>query len=575
MAARKMEDRIMPKKIIVVGGVAGGASAAARLRRLDESADITVYDRGRDVSYSNCSLPYLLSGTVASAEDLLMMTPQAFRSRFRLDVRPRHDVLKIDRQARRVQVKALDSGDVFWDAYDEVILSPGASPILPAIEGLDDANVFTIRNVQDISRLDTFVKAADAQTIMVIGGGFIGLEIAENLALAKVKVVLVEAAPQVMTPLDYDMAQIVHKVLVDHGIELIVSDGVKRFLPNGVVELSSGRRHVVEGVVMAVGVRPETSLARECGLAIGDKGGIAVNEHYQTNDPHIYAVGDAVEVVNRITGQPMRLALAGSAQRAARAAAGHICGVKDGTKPFLGSSVIKLFDWSVACTGLNEAAAKAAGFDCDSVYIIPPDRVGLMPGCAPLHLKLVYEKGTEKLLGAQAVSRGEAAKRIDVVAALLSMGGTLDDLQNAELCYAPAFGTAKDPVNLAALVAQNVHRGALRQVHVSHVRKLVEQRALIVDVREADEYAAGHIKGSVNIPLGQIRQRVDEIPRDVPVYLHCRTGQRSYYAIMCLQGMGYTNLTNISGSFLGLSYFEWFDDLRTGRDTIVTAYNFH
>lgn len=564
----------MSKKIIVVGGVAGGASAAARLRRLDENAQITVYERGADASYSNCSLPFLLSGIVPSASALVMMTPSAFRKKYALDVRTRHEVLEIDRAGKRVQVKDLQSGETFWDSYDQLILSPGASPLVPSMEGADKANLFTIKDVTDISRLDTFLKEHKVEEFIVVGGGFIGLEVAENLCLAGIKVTLVEAADQVMAPLDYDMAQILHKTLHDHGVTLILKDAVKRLLPDG-VELASGKVIHAPGVVLALGVRPETALAKQGGLTLGETGGILVNEHYQTSDPSIYAVGDAIQVTNLLTGKAMRLTQAGPAQREARTAASHICGVPDGTKPFIGSAVIKVFEWTAACTGLNEKTATAAGMDYDCVYVIPTDRVGLMPNAVPLHFKLLFEKSTGKVLGAQGVSLGAADKRVDVVATLISMGGTLEDLQNVELCYAPMYGTAKDVVNFAALVALNVKSGAVRQVPMTQVRALVEQSAVIVDVREPQEYAGGHIKGAINIPLGKVRERCEEIPKDVPVYLHCRTSQRSYNAIMALQGMGYENLHNISGSFLGLSYYEFFNDLTSGREKIVTGYNFN
>lgn len=564
----------MSRKVIVVGGVAGGASAAARLRRLEEDARITVYERGEHVSFSNCSLPFLLSGIVPKAENLLMVTPEMFKRQYNLGVRTRCEVIEIDRAGKRVLAKDLDTGDEYWDSYDQLILSPGAAPLLPPIEGLETANVFTVRDVKDIARLDNFVRANRVKELAVVGGGFIGLEVAENLCEAGVKVTLVEAMNQVMGPLDYDMAQTLHKALYDHGVELILGDGVKRLMPDG-LETSSGRKITVPGVVMALGVRPEVALARQCGLELGETGSILVDEFCRTSDPDIYAVGDAVEVRNLLTGKAMRLTQAGPAQKEARAAADNISGGSEKIRPFLGSSVIKLFDWTAACTGLNEKMAKAAGIPYDFVYVLPGDRVGLMPGAQPVQFKLLYAPDTGKVLGAQAVSRGVADKRIDVIATLISMGGTLEDLKNLELCYAPMYGTAKDVVNYAALVALNVKNGVFRQVPVTAVRELVEQKAFIVDVREEPEYQAGHIVGAVNIPLSRLRERAGEIPKDRPVYLHCRTSQRSYNAIMALQGMGWNNLYNISGSFLGLSFYEFFNDQITGREKILTAYNFN
>lgn len=564
----------MSRKVIVVGGVAGGASAAARLRRLEEDARITVYERGEHVSFSNCSLPFLLSGIVPQAERLLMITPEMFKRQYNLGVRTRCEVIEIDRGGKRVLVKDLDAGSEYWDSYDQLILSPGAAPLLPPIEGLETANVFTVRDVKDIARLDNFIRANQVKELAVVGGGFIGLEVAENLCEAGIKVTLVEAMNQVMGPLDYDMAQTLHKALYDHGVELILGDGVKRLMPDG-LETSSGRKISVPGVVMALGVRPEAALAKQCGLELGETGSILVDEFCRTSDPDIYAVGDAIEVKNLLTGKAMRLTQAGPAQKEARAAADNICGGSEKVRPFLGSSVIKLFDWTAACTGLNEKTAKAAGIPYEFVYVPSADRVGLMPGAQPVQFKLLYAPDTGKVLGAQAVSRGVADKRIDVVATLISMGGTLEDLKNLELCYAPMYGTAKDVVNYAALVALNVKNGVFRQVPVTAVRELVEQKAFIVDVREEPEYQAGHIVGAVNIPLSRLRERAGEIPKDRPVYLHCRTSQRSYNAIMALQGMGWSNLYNISGSFLGLSFYEFFNDQITGREKILTAYNFN
>ncbi len=564
----------MSRKVIIVGGVAGGASAAARLRRLEEDAQITVYERGSDVSFSNCSLPFLLSGVVPQLRNLVMITPEKFKAQYNLEVRTRHEVLEIDRGGKRVRVKNLNTGGEAWDNYDQLVLSPGANPLLPPIDGLETANVFTVKDVKDIGRLDAFLRENRIQEMAVVGAGFIGLEITENLCAAGIKVTLVEAQNQVMAPLDYDMAQTLHKALYDHGVELILSDGVKRLLPDG-LELASGKVISAPGVVMALGVRPEVTLAKQCGLALGETGGILVDPFCRTSDPDIYAVGDAIEVKNLLTGKAMRLTQAGPAQKEARVAANNTCGGTDQVHPFLGSSVIQLFDWTAACTGLNEKAAKAAGIAYDFVYVLPGDRVGLMPGVQPIQFKLLYQPATGKVLGAQAVSRGAADKRIDVVATLIAMGGTLADLKNLELCYAPMYGTAKDVVNYAALVALNVKAGVFRQVPVTAVRELVAQKALIVDVREELEYRAGHIVGAVNIPLSQLRSRAREIPRDRPVYLHCRTSQRSYNAIMALQGMGWDNLYNISGSFLGLSYYEFFHDQVTGREKILTAYNFN
>ena len=563
------------KRVLVVGGVAGGASAAARLRRLDEEAKITVFERGPHVSFSNCALPYHLSGLIARSEQLVLMSPEKFQKQYDIDVRTENEVVSIDRAAKTVTVKRLTDGSVYQEGYDVLVLSPGASPIVPkSIAGTGQPHVFTVRNVVDISALKGYIDANGVERVAVIGGGFIGLEVAENLAVSGKKVSIVEAADQVMAPFDFDMVQILHKEILDHGIELVVGDGLKAIEPDRIV-LSSGREIEAGAVVLAIGVAPETKLARECGLELGTTGGILVDQHYQTSDPSIYAVGDAIEVFHRLTHRPTRLALAGPAQRQARAAAGHIEGLEHSERGVIGSCAVRVFRLNAAATGLNEKTAKAAGIPYGFAYVIPFDRPSLMPEARPIHLKLLYEVPTGRLLGAQAIGEGSAEKRIDVIASMITMGAGLEDLKELELCYSPLFTTAKDPVNQAALVALNLLYGRVRQVPVSQVRSLVEEGAYIVDVREPGEFAAGHLKNAVNVPLSQLRERMEEIPRDRPVYLHCRSSQRSYNALMALQNRGWTNLWNISGSYLGICLYEYFNDVTQGRQPIVTAYNFN
>lgn len=564
----------MMKRVLVVGGVAGGASAAARVRRLDESASITIFERGPHVSFSNCALPYYLSGVVASSERLLMMNPEKFKSNYNIDVRVESEVVSIDRAAKTVTVENKADGTTYTEGYDVLVLSPGASPIVPrSITGTDGEQVFTVRNVVDITAIKSYIDTHGVENVAVVGGGFIGLEVAENLVHAGKHVTLVEAADQIMAPFDYDMVQMLHKELCDNGVELIVSDGLKTIEPDKIT-LSSGRTVPAGAVVLAIGVAPEIKLAKEAGLEIGTTGGIRVNQHYQTSDPSIYAVGDAIEVFHSLTHTPTRLALAGPAQRQARAAAEHICGLASSNKGVIGSSVVRVFNLNAACTGLSEKAARAAGIPCDFAYVIPGDKPGMMPGSAPMHFKLVYEVPTGRILGAQAIGKGDVVARVNTVAAMITMGADLEDLKELELCYSPLFGTAKDVVNFAAMVGLNTLYGMVKQVPVTAVRDLVEQKATIVDVREVPEYEAGHIVGAVNVPLSQLRQRMEEIPKDRPVYLHCRTSQRSYNAARALLGAGWTDVYNISGSFLGLSLYEWYNDQTTGREKIVTEYNF-
>ena len=547
-------------KLVVVGGVAGGASAAARARRLDVGAEIVIFERGEHVSFSNCSLPYYLGGVVESDEDLIMMFPEDFKNNHDIDVYTRHEVTAINRDCKTVTVKDLNTGEVYEEAYDKLVLSPGARPVLPkSIKGVDSANVFTIRNVTDISRLKATLDAAGMSDVVVVGGGFIGIETAENLKKAGKNVTVIEGTNQIMAPYDYDMAQILHKELDDNGIRLCLESTVTAIEEGKVTAVKKGEEFSVDAdaVVMAIGAAPETGLAEDAGLEIGQTRGIKVNHNYQTNDPDIYAVGDAIESFNSLTHKPGRIALAGPAQRQARAAADHIYGVHNNCNGFIGSSCIKLFGLNAACTGLNEKEAKAQGFFFDSVLIFPSDKVGIMPDANYMVFKLVFEIPTGKILGAQAIGTGEADKRIDVIAAMITMGGTLEDLKELELCYAPPFSTAKDVVNMAALVGLNILYGKYKQVHVNEVRALAESGAYIIDVRSPGEFQSGHLKCAHNIPLGQLRQRLNEIPRDIPVYLHCRSSQRSYYATCCLQGHGFTNIVNISGSFLGISLYEY------------------
>lgn len=563
----------MGKKVLIVGGVAGGASVAARVRRLDESAEIIMFEKGPHVSFSNCSLPYHLSGIVEDSEKLVLMSPDIFKSRYNIEARVQQEVIQINRDKKTITVKDLISDKTYEEGYDKLVLSPGASPIRPNLEGIDNSNVFTVRNVVDIENINSYIKQKGMKDIAVIGGGFIGVEVAENLKLANYNVTLVEFANQVMAPFDYDMAQILHKEMVDHGVELILDDGLSK-ISDGYITTNSGRKIDAQAVVLAIGVRPETNLAKEAGLEIGETGAIKVDSNYLTSDRDIYAVGDAIEVYHRLLQKQTRLALAGPAQKQARAAADHMYGIPNRNIGVIGSSSIHLFDLNAASTGLNARTAEQAGMMYDYVYLMPGDKVGLMPDSNPMHFKLVYEYPTGRILGAQAIGKGNVDKRIDIIATMITMNGTLEDLKDLELTYSPMLGTAKDVVNHAALVGLNLLQGRYKEVKVSQVRELVESKAFIIDAREKGEYNAGHFKNAVNIPLSEFRQRLDEIPKGQPVYIHCRSGQRSYNMVMALQNLGYENVYNISGSYLGVNLYEYFNDLVTGRERIVTEYNF-
>lgn len=565
----------MKKRILVIGGVAGGASAAARVRRLDESAEIIMFEKGPHVSFSNCALPFHLSGIVEEQEDLVLMKPDDFYNEYRIDARVFNEVTSINRDKKEVNVKNIITGEEYSEKYDKLILSPGSRPIVPPFEGIEDVNVFTIRNVVDIAKLKAFITDKASKDVTVIGGGFIGIEAAENLKMAGYNVTIVEAMNQIMRPFDYDMVQVLHKEIYDKGIKLIVGDKVSKFEKDTIV-LESGRKIKADAVVMAIGVSPETRLAKEAGLELGKTGAIQVNQNFRTNDPNIYAVGDAIEVYNRLLHSQSKLALAGPAQKQARAAADHIYGRPVHNTGVIGSSVIKIFDYNGASTGLTEGLIKATNMqvDYDTVMIIPSDKVGIMPDSEPLHFKLIFEVPTGRILGAQAIGKGNVDKRIDVIATAIKFNATLEDLKDLELCYAPPFGTARDVVNFAALVGLNILHSCFKQVHVHEVRELVENDAYIIDVRDKEEFEEGHLINAKNIPLGEIRDRLDEIPKDRPVYLHCRTAQRSYNAVMALQHLGFDNVVNISGSFMGISFFEYYNDRTIDRQPIVTNYNF-
>ena len=564
-------------KLVVIGGVTGGASTAARVRRLDPNAEIVLFERGRDVSFSNCALPYRLSDVVKSSDSLILMDPVDFKERHNIEVKTRHEVTKIDRKNKTVSVKNLNTGKERKVKYDKLMLAPGASPILPkSIKGIDSPHVFTVRNVEDIERLKAYIDMEGISDVAIVGGGFIGIEVAENIAEAGKKVRLIEGMPQILAPFDDDMVQMLHKEVLDNGVELYLSHTVKEIAKAHVVAENDGKKVKVpaQAVVMAVGVMPETKLARDAGLEIGETGCIKVNHNYQTSDPDIYAVGDAVEIYNALAHKPGKLALAGPAQRQARQAADHMYGIHNDNKGYIGSSCLKVFSMNAASTGLNERAAAAAGYNYDSVLLYPNDHVGVIPGSNYVAFKLVFEVPSGKILGAQSISRGEAVKRADVIATMITMGGTLEDLKELELCYSPIYGTAKDIVNMAALVGLNILYESFKQVHVSEVRGLVEKKAFILDVREPGEYKAGHIKSSVNIPLSQLWERMKEIPKNKTIYIHCRSGQRSYYALKYLAGHGYKDLYNVSGGFLGISYYEYFRDQTEGRKPILDKYNF-
>lgn len=564
----------MSKRVLVVGGVAGGASTAARVRRLDEFAEIVMFEKGPFVSFSNCALPFHLSGIVEEADNLVLMTPEVFHKQYNITAKVNHEVIEIKPDKKQVVVKNTVTGELTEETYDELMLSPGANPILPSsIKGIGSDHVFTVRNVPDIDGIHRYMNDHNIKDVAVVGAGFIGIEVAENLREAGKNVTIIEASNQVMAPFDHDMAQILHKEIIDNGVDLVLSDGVKEIFGDHVV-LASGRKVVAKAVIMAIGVTPEVELAKQAGLEIGVTGGIKVNHHYQTSAPHVYAVGDAIEVTHFITQKPTRLTLAGPAQRQARAAADHMYGRTYRNTGVIGSSVIQCFNMNAASTGLNEKDCQKEGIAYQTAYVIPKDKVGLMPNARPLFFKLIFADPSGQLLGAQAMGEGNVDKRIDIIASLIMKHGNLEDLKELELSYSPLFGTAKDVVNMAALVGLNVLNGEYKQVPVTEIRELQESDAFIIDAREAWEFEEGHIKGAVNIPFSEFRNRLDEIPKDEPVYVHCLSSQRSYNMVKALNMHGFDNAYNLMGSFLGLSMYEYFTDKTEGREPIVTNYRF-
>ena len=538
-------------KVLIVGGVAGGASAAARLRRLDEKAEIIMFERGEYISFANCGLPYYIGGEINKKSALTLQTPQSFNSRFNVDVRVWNEVTAIDPEKKQVTVHNVQTGQDYTESYDELILSPGAAPLVPKMDGVDDPRVFTLRNIPDTVKIRDYVEEEFPESAVVVGGGYIGVEMAENLKKAGLKVTIVELADHVIAPLDGDMAAEVHRYLRDQGVELMLGKAVQSMEDKGgklTLPLSEGEIET-DMVILSVGVRPDTALAQSAGLELNAKGAIVVNEHMQTSKEHIYAVGDAIEIVDFVTGKKGYVPLAGPANKQGRIAADNICGIKSSYKNTLGSSVLKIFDMTVAMTGVNERAAQDAGLDYDKVYTYSQSHASYYPGGHGISIKTLYEKGTGKILGAQLVGYDGVDKRCDVIATAIRAGMTAYDLTELELCYAPPFGSAKDPVNFVGYVIENTLTGKVKNFFWNDVEKLPRDGSVtLLDVRTPSEREVGHIPGFIHIPLDELRQRAGELPQDKPVYIHCHSGLRSYLACRMLTGLGY-DCYNLSGGW--------------------------
>lgn len=540
-------------KILIVGGVAGGATVAARLRRLDEQAEVILFERGAYVSYANCGLPYYIGGTIAQRSKLFVQTVKGFTDRFRIDIRTEQEVTAIDRARKQVTVRRTTTGETYTETYDRLVLSPGAEPLRPAIEGIDSPRIFTLRSVPDTDAIKRYVDEQHPRRAVVVGGGFIGLEMAENLHHLGLRVDVVEMADQVMAPLDFSMAALVHRHLTDRGVGLYLKDGVVRFeeSPAGrvTVSLQSGRQIVSDLVILSIGVRPETTLAREAGLEIGERRGIAVNEYMQTSDPAIYALGDAVEVPHLVTGRPALIPLAGPANKQGRIVADNIVlGNTHRYRGSIGTSVAKVFDLTVAAAGANAKLLKACGIEYIESFTHGASHAGYYPDALPLAIKILFAPGTGRLLGAQVVGCDGADKRIEMFEQIIRTGGTVYDLTELEHAYAPPYSSAKDPVNMSGYVAENILAGRVRVIQWREIAALGDE-TLRIDVRTRDEFAMGSIPGFVNIPLDELREHLDELPRERPVVVSCAVGLRGYLASRILTQHGFRDVRNLSGGY--------------------------
>ena len=538
-------------KTVIIGGVAGGASAAARLRRLDERAEIVILERGSFISYANCGLPYYVGGTIENRSALTLQTPESFTRRFNVDVRVRHEAVGIDPAGKIVTVRNLTDGRLYEESYDSLILSPGAEPIVPRMPGAECERIFTLRTIPDALAIRAYVEAQHPRSAVVVGGGMIGTEMAENLTAAGIAVTVVELQDHVIAPLDFEMAADVHQYLESRGIRLMLGRAVTAVEPQGeALRVKLGRETVdTDMLVLSVGVRPESDLAQRAGLQLTDRGAIVTDSHMRTSAPDIYAVGDAVQVHDFVAGDSAYVPLAGPANKQGRIAADNICGISSEYAGAQGSAVVKLFDMTVAVTGLNERAAQAKGIDYDKTYTYSASHAGYYPGATNMSIKILWERDSLRLLGAQIVGFEGVDKRMDVLATAIRLGAKVTDLKELELVYAPPFGSAKDPVNMAGYVAENVVTGKLKQFFWDQVDDLPRDGSVtLLDVRMPGEVAAGHIEGFQPIPLDELRGRLDELPKDKPIYVHCHSGLRSYLACCILRGNGF-DCYNLAGGW--------------------------
>ena len=539
-------------KVLIVGGVAGGATAAARIRRLDETAEITVFERSGYISYANCGLPYYIGDVITDPEELTLQTPESFFSRFRINMKVHHEVTAIHPDRKTISVKNLETGEEFEESYDKLILSPGAKPTQPRLPGVGIENVFTLRTVEDTFHIKEYINKYQPKSAVLSGGGFIGLELAENLKELGMDVTIVQRPKQLMNPFDADMASLIHSEMRKHGVKLVLGHTVEGFeeKDGGIDILLKDEMPLhADMVVLAIGVTPDTHLAKDAGLELGIKGSIVVNDRMETSAPDVFAAGDAVQVKHYVTGQEALISLAGPANKQGRIIADNICGGDSRYPGSQGSSVIKVFDMTAATTGINETNARKAGLDVGTVILSPMSHAGYYPGGKVMTIKVVFEKETYRLLGAQIVGYEGVDKRIDVLATAIHAGMKATELKDLDLAYAPPYSSAKDPVNMAGFMIDNISKGILKQWHLEEVDLLPRDGSVtLLDVRTVREYGNGHIEGFKNIPVDELRERLDEIEKDKPVYVICQSGLRSYIGTRILEGNGY-KAYNFSGGF--------------------------
>lgn len=538
----------MSKKIIIVGGVAGGASTAARLRRLDEHANIIMFEKGEYISFANCGLPYHIGGTISEREKLIVTSVESMSNKFNIDIRNFSEVVKIDKKNKTVTVKNHKTNEIYEENYDNLVLSPGASPIKPPISGIDDCdNLFILRNIPDTDKIKNFINENKPKHVTVVGGGFIGLEMLENLYDLGLNLTLVEASEQVMAPLDIEMASIIHEHIVDKGIQVILKDGVNSFENNGKkIVLASGKEINTDMIILSIGVKPETNIAKECGLKLNQRGAIVVDKYMKTSDNNIYALGDAVEIMDFVNKKPTMIPLAWPANRQGRIVADNICGKKSEYKGSLGSSVAKVFDYTVATTGNNEKTLKKLGINYEVIHIHPSSSASYYPGAFPISYKMTFDPKDGKIFGAQGVGINGVEKRIDIIATAIKGNLNIYDLQDVEVCYAPPYNSAKDPVNMLGYYAENIIEKNVNVIQWYEVDKLDNNNSIILDIREEFELATGVIENSINIPLTVLRHRLNEIPKNKMIYVTCQVGLRGYIACRILSQNGF-DCANIDG----------------------------